>query len=174
MTYEMYRYLFIGGAALSVLMLAVSVVLFFVLNIPHVIGDLTGSNARKAIEQIRSQNEGSGIKTYKSSHVNRERGRVTDKITATGRLTPVQSAEGAAMRTEKFETELLIQQAQEAQQYTYTSGESGECFPGNETTLLAQQSSSMYGQTVLLEKDEDQFFEIEFEISFIHSNTVIA
>ena len=70
MTYEIYRYIFYGGLILSGLMLAVTVVLFFVLRIPNVIGDLTGANARKAIESIRNQNEQPGAKRHKPSTVN--------------------------------------------------------------------------------------------------------
>ena len=47
MTYELYRYIFIGGAVLAGIMLVASVLIFFLLKIPHVLGDLTGRNARK-------------------------------------------------------------------------------------------------------------------------------
>ena len=50
MTYDVYRYIFLGGAGLAALCLILSIVLFFVLRIPSVIGDLTGSTAKKAIE----------------------------------------------------------------------------------------------------------------------------
>ena len=66
MTYEIYRYIFFGGAALAGIMLIVAVLLFIFLHIPTVIGDLTGSNARKAIEEIRNQNASSGDKTCKA------------------------------------------------------------------------------------------------------------
>ena len=49
MTYEIYHWIFIGGAILAGLMLALTVLLFFRYRIPRVIGDLTGSTARKAI-----------------------------------------------------------------------------------------------------------------------------
>ena len=78
MTYEIYRYIFLGGAILAGIMFAVSVLVFFLLKIPTVIGDLTGANARKAIENIRNQNESTGDKTYRSSQVNRERGKLTN------------------------------------------------------------------------------------------------
>ena len=81
MSYEIYyNVFFIGGLVLAGIMLVVSVLLFFLLNIPHVFGDLTGRNARKAIENIRNQNASSGDKLYKTSAVNRERGKLTDKI----------------------------------------------------------------------------------------------
>ena len=75
MTYDIYRYIFYGGAILAIIMFVVSAILFVYLRIPNVIGDLSGANARKAIERIRSQNETSGEKVYKPSVVNRERDR---------------------------------------------------------------------------------------------------
>lgn len=55
MTYEMLRTVFIAGAVLSVLMLLISVFLFLFLNVPMIIGELTGINARKGIAQIRDK-----------------------------------------------------------------------------------------------------------------------
>ena len=42
MTYEMYRYVFLGAAVACGIFFAISAVLFFVLRIPKVISDLTG------------------------------------------------------------------------------------------------------------------------------------
>ena len=52
--YETYRYIFFAGLALSILCLAVSVFIFFFLNIKDAIGDITGSNRRKAIEKAKA------------------------------------------------------------------------------------------------------------------------
>lgn len=79
MTYDIYRLIFIVGSIACAVMFVVSVILFITLKIPNVIGDLTGRNAKKAIENIRKQNEASGGKAYKASAVNLERGRLTDK-----------------------------------------------------------------------------------------------
>ena len=70
MTYEIYNYIFIGAAIASGILLVVSIVLFFLLDIPKVIGDLTGRNARKGIESIRKQNEATGDKTLEHRVVN--------------------------------------------------------------------------------------------------------
>ncbi|MBQ6824655.1 MAG: hypothetical protein IJP27_08365 [Clostridia bacterium] len=108
MSYEFYRFVFIGGAILAGIMLVVSVLLFFLLKIPHVVGDLSGRNARKAIENIRNQNESTGNKYYKPSHVNRERGKITDKISPSGNLVKNPSGGlGVAMPTEKISTQEL-------------------------------------------------------------------
>ncbi len=74
MTYEMYRYIFWGGLGAAILFLALSVILFIKLNVPRLIGDLTGRNAKREIEYIRSQNAVSGEIDYKNNaHVAQER-----------------------------------------------------------------------------------------------------
>ena len=57
MNYETLTILSYIAAALSVVLLAVGVVLFFKLKIKNVIGDLTGANQRKAIESIKAGNK---------------------------------------------------------------------------------------------------------------------
>ena len=161
MTYEIYRYIFIGGAALAVLMLIISVILFFVYRIPSVVGDLTGRTARKAIEEIRNQNESSGNKVYKTSQVNRQRGKLTDKISPSGKLikTPSETL-GGAMSTEKISTLEL---------------------PADETTVLDMADETTVlddvggvETTVLVEEVATVLFQIEYEITFIHTEEVIV
>ena len=55
MTYEIYRYIFLGALIASGVCLAITVMLFFTMKIPKVISDLSGRTARKAIENIRLQ-----------------------------------------------------------------------------------------------------------------------
>lgn len=174
MTYDIYRYIFFGGAGLAGLSLIIAVILFFVLKIPSVIGDLTGSTARKAIENIRNQNESSGDKTYKSSAVNRERGKITDRITPTGTLikNPTDLM-GGAMATTKIGTQQLAAEAQQAYETSLL-----EDTGANETTVLNTGSA---GETTVLEQtameqgaDNSNVFVIEYEITFIHTDEVIA
>ena len=56
MSYDTYRLIFIGAAIACGVMFLVSVTLFFVFKIPNIIGNLTGRNAKKAIEDIKRQN----------------------------------------------------------------------------------------------------------------------
>lgn len=150
MTYEVYRYIFIGAAILCGILAVTSVFLFFYLKIPKVIGDLTGSTARKAIEEIRQQNESSGHKTYKTSLVNQERGKLTDKISPSGNLYPAGTDPLAgAMATEKIGT----------QQLEYSS---------NDTELLSDIGSE---ETSVL--SDVNTFVVEYEITFIHTDEVI-
>lgn len=106
MTAEIYMIIFYIGLALSVIMLAVTVFLFFKLRIISVIGDLTGSTARKEIAQMREQNSSSGNKAHKPSHVNQKRGRLTDKMSPSGNLkTPTSKDLGVSVGTGKIQTQ---------------------------------------------------------------------
>lgn len=191
MSYEVLRYIFIGAAALSGLMLIVSVLLFIFLKIPSVIGDLTGATAKKAIENIRNQNESSGDKIYKSSAVNRERGRLTDKISASGNITRYETNPlGGAMATAKIATQELIEDSQ-SNETTVLGAETGDgttvlsdetSVLDNETNVLETSSnettvlSSQGNQTEMLAESQprSKTFDIEYEITFIHTNEVIA
>ena len=165
MSYEVYRYIFIGAAILCGAMLITSILLFILLKIPKVIGDLTGRTARKAIENIRNQNESSGDKTYRSSLVNKERGKLTDKISPSGRLikNPTDNF-GGAMATEKIGTQKLV------------SDETVVLDSGNETTVLSGEFESGGNETTVLNQVEvkNNIFEIEYEITYIHTNEVIT
>lgn len=165
MSYEIYRYIFIGAAILCGAMIVTSILLFILLKIPKVIGDLTGRTARKAIENIRNQNESSGDKTYRSSLVNQERGKLTDKISPSGRLirNPTDLL-GGAMATEKIGTQQLV------------SDETTVLDSGNETTVLTGELDNSGNETTLLSQTDisNNVFEIEYEITYIHTNEIIS
>lgn len=166
MTYEMYRYVFLGAAIACGVLFAVSVILFFALRIPKVIGDLTGRTARKAIENIRMQNEQSGDKSFQSSAVNMQRGKLTDKITQSGRLVPREATPfGTGVITEKISTQQLPVEK--------PAGETTVLTVTDETSVLG----SGIGETVVLDTSEPQTaqtFTIEYEITFIHTDEVIT
>lgn len=151
MTYETYRIIFIAGAVACGVMLAVSVLLFFLLKVPHLIGDLSGSTARKAIRGIREKNASTGDKVFRSSPVNAARGRLTDRMTPSGRIiqrSPTPYGPGAI--TSKISTqELLQEQAADA------------------TTLLAENQMPQEGETTLL--SEPSAIAVEFDITFVHT-----
>lgn len=175
MTYEMYRYLSLGAAIACAIMVVVSVVLFFTLQIPKVIGDLTGRTARKAIEDIRKQNEQSGDKVYRSSSVNLRRGKLTDKISPSGRIESRHTTPfGTGVITEKISTQQLP--------VVEDTSDTTILNEGNETTVLAQAPDaapipSICTETTVLQKWEEEnnhSFVIEYEITFIHTNEVIS
>lgn len=191
MTYDVYMMIYNVGLILAGIMFVVSMILFFALKIPAVIGDLSGATAKKAIENIRNQNEESGEKAYKSSAVNKERGKLTDKISPSGSLHSKPSDKlGFGMKTEKISTQRL--DVEEAGETTVLSSE-------NETTLLSSNAGEtevlneapVYNETTLLSPDMMEapgkvdfgdtselpplpgFFVIEQEITFIHTEEII-
>lgn len=175
MTYEMYRYLSLGAAIACGVMVVVSVILFFTLQIPKVIGDLTGRTARKAIEDIRKQNEQSGDKVYRSSSVNLRRGKLTDKISPSGRIEARHTTPfGTGVITEKISTQQLP--------VAEDSSDTAILDEGNETTVLTQVPDAVpvpviCTETTVLrqwEEENDHSFVIEYEITFIHTTEVIS
>lgn len=183
MTYDVYMNIYNVGAILAVIMFIISLILFFVLKIPAVIGDLSGATAKKAIENIRNQNEETGEKAYKSSAVNKERGRLTDKISPSGSLHSEPSDKlGFGMHTEKISTQrLAIEEA--GNETTVLSSNAGETevlseAPSfNETTLLSPDMLGTSGGVNFGDTCElpplPAHFEIEQEITFIHTQEVI-
>ncbi len=192
---DIYMIVCYTGIALCILFLIITLVLFFKDNIIEVIGDLSGSNARKGIENIRNQNRSSGNKAHKPSHINLERGRLTDKITKSGALIPAGESVGVSVGTEKFqtgklltdettildlqETEVLI--AEEGQPADETTVLVGNDFgattvleaSANETTVLSYSSE----ETTVLNMTGFETFRtgvvVEDEIIFVHSNEYI-
>ena len=114
--------------------LVLSLVLFFVLDIPKIIGDLSGATARKAIESIRQQNEDSGEKAYKPSPINAARGKLTDKISPSGNLLHKTNPLGVAVGTEK----LAKNKQQSGENETTILNQSG-----NETTVLRNNETTV-------------------------------
>lgn len=174
MTYEIYRYIFIGAAIAAGVMLAVTLILFFVLKIPGVIGDLSGRTARKAIADIRNHNMSANTDNIGS-------GKLTDKITASGRLMERRDSSGNKY-TDKISTEKLIEQNKLSGSNETTllnnGNETTVLNAGNETTVLDSYSS---GQTVILNSETAGFKDIqsagyvnvESDITFIHSAEII-
>jgi hypothetical protein len=108
MTEEIYSYISLGTGIAAIVMLALAVALFFVLKIPRVISDLSGRTARRAIEDIRRQNEASGDKSHRSSYVNMHRSKLTDKISPSRRIQhPTSGASGKTAGTTKIPTQGL-------------------------------------------------------------------
>ena len=174
MSYEIYHWIFIGAMIMAGLMLALTVFLFFYFQIPRVIGDLTGSNARKAIEDIRQQNTKTGVKVHKTSQVNRERGKVTAKMTAAGKVVEQHSGGVSAMKTGKISTQKLSQEAaQPAAETTILDQPAAETTvlnpPRDETMLLTPQS---WGAPAPAPAPSG--FMIEYELTFIHSDELIG
>lgn len=68
------------GFSLSGIALIAAVIMFIRLNIPAIIGDLTGRTVAREIKAMRDTNASSGDKRFRPSAVNLERGTLTEKV----------------------------------------------------------------------------------------------
>lgn len=121
MTYETYRSIFMGGAICSLVFLLLSVALFFLLQIPRVIGNLSGSAARKAIAGIRQQNEQTKDPVARTANLQRQR--------PAGRGATMEMG----MKTEKIDTAVNLSTSPNETTVLY--------MPANETTVLSPQDA---------------------------------
>ena len=133
MTIELLHYISIGAYVASGIFFVAAVVIFFVLGIPAVIGDLSGRTARRAIEDIRNRNESTGEKAYKSSAANINRGKLTQKI--------------STMKLDAAGGETTVLEAEANNETTVLKPEAG-----NETTVL---KSGVNSETTVLEPRAD-------------------
>lgn len=142
MSVELLQDLSLIAYVIAGVLFIVAIILFFAMNVPLLIGDLSGANARKAIESIRQQNESTGEKTYKPSAVNASRGKLTEKISDSGRLLHQSGGLRGTMGTEKISTTRLQQEAEETTVLRAGTNETTLLAAGsNETTILSAGSN---------------------------------
>ena len=169
MTVETLQMLSTVAYVLAGIFLLAAIAIFFLLDIRSVIGDVTGA---KAIRDIRAQNEASGNKAYKPSPVNAARGKLTAKISPSGRLEPQMAGMGGSPGTEKLSTMELTAAAEATTVLTETAAE---------TTVL-QQPEEVGATTVLSEAErepaapkpeEKRTFHTDVEMGFSASSEII-
>lgn len=200
MTVELMRTISLVSFIAAGVFFLVAVALFFLLDIKRVIGDVSGSTARKAIENIRQQNEESGDKAYKPSAVNQARGKVTEKISPSGRLKNQQNALSVAVGTSKLAkngnppapaspaaesnatTVLNSTPAQEPQSGNETTvlgaSDTSSVSAANETTILNtfEATAPSGSETTILSQPApaQQSFLVDYEIGFCGSTEIIS
>ena len=149
MTYEIYQYIFYGSLIMCIIMLVLSIILFFVFKIPKIVGFLTGATARKAIKSINEHTEKS-----MSQRLKQKKGKLYNEIDFSS--------------SEKFKTASLAP-------YNETTVLKQR---GNETTVLLQMSS-LEETSVLNNKagtdngSEPKEFAIIYDITYIWTDEII-
>lgn len=123
----------------------IAAVLFFLLDIPKVFGDVTGYTAKKAIQNIREQNETTGDKAYKPSPVNAARGKVTDKISTAGLvdIKPEENTYGVAVGTSKLKGKAARQYEQQAREAMMAEQEGTTVLSNDNTTYAAEEGTTV-------------------------------
>lgn len=78
---QAYEICFYGGLVLAILLLIATIVLFIVLKIPKVIGELTGSTAKKAMKEMKdgTAKPGSFARKEQEKYYNMGSGKITAK-----------------------------------------------------------------------------------------------
>lgn len=94
----------IVGFSLSGIALVAAVFIFIKLNIPAVIGDLSGKTVAREIKAMRDANASSGDKLHKSSSVNANRGKLTEKVNDDEIDSSVRAAAHASKRLDRTGT----------------------------------------------------------------------
>lgn len=164
MTYEIYRYIFIGAAVLCGIMLITSVLLFILLKIPSVIGNLNGSTAKKAIENIRNRNESSENKGSGYSYTSKMRSKAADKTSSRRSYTSsLKGTSNSAVITEENPAQPSAQ------------SETTLLASGRETSLLSNETVSNIAEKSVLSQNTafENGFQIIYDITYIHTDEII-
>lgn len=159
MTYELYRYIFIGGLVLSVVMLAVTFLIFFLFKIKAAIGDITGSSKRKAIENIYNKNITRDSNKKVAVKLDYENQTTTAK-------TSEESAETAKISPQDRYDSL---EASETTVLNTPTGSETTASNAETETVPSTQPVSAYEQASNINAD----FIIEVDITYVHSNEVV-
>ena len=143
MTYSNYMLMYYIALAATIVLLLVTILLFFVLRIPKAFNDLTGRTERKAIKSINEQRE-AGKLSHDTAGAETDRMGMpaTDKISESGRILDENPANTVV--TEKIQTDTLAGSAET----TVLQDGSGE------TTLLSDNTQA--GETTLLQPQMNQ------------------
>lgn len=171
MTYDVYMMIFEVGRILTIIMLVVSLIVFFILKIPIVIDEIFGITKKRAIENIRKQNE-------EFDEVNKEHGKLKDKISSLGTLQSNRSDNsGFTVKMENRNTQKLINETIELNHYAGKNLLQNETPVYKETSLLSsnvmkESGTADFGNTCELPPLPGTFA-IEQEITFIHTEEII-
>ncbi len=140
-----------------------AVIFWIKFKIPFVIGDLSGRNARKSIEQMRRNNEKTGSKSYRTSAVNKKRGKLTETMKESGKL--AKKAGKKKSQNEKPQTGLLA----ENKVRTLLS-EATELLSADDgaTELLSDEN-----ETALLDEHSGEAITLLEEVMLIHTDEMI-
>ena len=163
---SIYRAIFVVALVLAILCLIASVLIFFLLKIKDVIGDLSGATAKKAIEDIRSGNAPAAPKKKTKSTTASSVG-ITGSTAQTERMT-VQ---------EQFDN---LEASEGHDPYDNFAAETSVLVPlDSETTVLSASDApadSTAGPTEITELPHPKSvegFNVLVDITYVHSHEVI-
>lgn len=164
--YDTYRYIFIGGLVLSLVFLAATVFVFFFLNIKDAIGDITGSNKRRAMERAK---EGKPQKTPKTASkpvaTGGEASQMTSRMSIQDRYDAMEDSQHTT--TLNLDKKNRVKKAAKTAQSAPIQARAPESKP---TQTEKKQSQNFYKPIVISDPD----FVLEADITYVHSSEVIV
>lgn len=162
-TYDLYRYIFIAGLILSIVFLIATVLIFFLLNIKTAIGDITGTNKRKAIEDINNKNASATEVSNKPVNARNYESKSTSaklaiEMAGTSKIRPQDRFDNLGA-----ETTMLDQSAAETSALTL-------CEQPPEAPAVASTAKPVVQPA---HTDNDPNFIIEVDVTYVHSSEYI-
>ena len=126
---NIYEICFYGGLALAIIFLIVSVVLFIVLKIPKVIGELTGKSAKKGIKEMKDGVPG------RDSISKREQAKYYNQ--GSGKITAREGVSAEKRKENRDNTTDLLKSKKPAQEDTEILGAEEKSYDPEETEVLS-------------------------------------
>lgn len=183
MSAELYQNISIVAFVLAAIFFIVAVILFFVLDIPAVLGELSGKTAAKQVAEIRAANKNAVAKRRPVSTSTSTTQRTTSKLAQnttnqlgkTGQTRKTNTIEETELLVENtgaenYETELLSSETELLQPETELLTNETTLL-GPETTLLSPETTLLSPETTLLSPEVD--FEIIQDVVVVHTREFI-
>jgi hypothetical protein len=149
---NMWQIISIIGFSLSGVLFIVAMFMFIKMNIPAIIGDLTGRTAAKQIKAIREKNTNTGEKRYKPDVFNVERGKLTELMANRAKKT----GKTGQTSLESKRLDLERKTAETAQMKEYQSSVIEETAVASESTyLLSDGTKVLSDETHVLSNDTE-------------------
>ena len=126
---NIYEICFYGGLTLAIIFLIVSVVLFIVLKIPKVIGELTGKSAKKGIKEMKDGVPG------RDSISKREQAKYYNQ--GSGKITAREGVSAEKRKENRDNTTDLLKSKKPAQEDTEILGAEEKTYDPEETEVLS-------------------------------------
>lgn len=170
----LYKAMFYGGISLSILMLIITVILFFKLDVVKVVNDLTGITAKRKIQEIKEQNINYGQKKYIPMETGEKKGEVTGKLNLSEKLR-WKSKTDKLMKKAKIEEVVHEKDIESKDSLTTILKEDTSVLGsfGSETELLQDIEGINSTDSVTEEDFSLNEFEIIFDVLSIHTDEVI-
>ncbi len=147
----------------AVVCLILAVILFIKFKIPTVIGDLSGKNAKKAIQQMRETNSPKGNPALKPGKKNEKHKKLTEELTFKKKENVTE-----AIRPETG----LLKETMAASQESLS--DETELLVSEETAILGNVTESLESETEILTQQKTVHMKMLDDIMLVHTKERIS